>query len=90
MKYIKSITESVDNKELTIIRTEDWEGIYFGNELIDEGHSIDFMHILEKHFGFKVDYKYIDAEKFENYFGANCPDTLEEVKMKLDAKKYNI
>ena len=89
MKYIKKITESVDSKNVTLIRTEDWEGIYFGNELIDEGHSIDWMYILKK-LGYETNYTYINADEFEKLIGTSCPDTLDEVKLKLAAKKYNL
>lgn len=89
MKYLKSINEELDSKNISIIRTDDWEGVYYQDKLLDEGHGIDWHHVL-KALGYSVDYKYIDQEKFEDCFGSNCPDTLDEVKMKLDAKKYNI
>jgi hypothetical protein len=90
MKYIKKITESVDNKELTILSTDDWQGLYYNGELLDEGHSVNLYNVL-RGLGYNIEYIDIDdPEEFENYFGANCPETLDEVKLKLAAKKYNL
>lgn len=90
MKYLKNINEEINNKEITILSTDDWEGLYHNGELLDEGHSINFYSILRK-LGYHIEYISVDdPEEFENYFGTNCPDTLDEVKMKLDVKKYNL
>lgn len=89
MKYIKKILESVDNKEITILRTDDWQGVYYNGELIDEGHSINLYNVLRT-LGYHLDHINVDGEEFEKLIGSSCPDTLDEVKMKLDAKKYNI
>lgn len=90
MKYIKKLTESIDNKNITILSTDDWSGLYYNGELIDEGHSINLYSVLKK-LGYDIKSIHVDdVEEFENYFGSSCPDTLEEVRMKLDIKKYNL
>ena len=90
MKYIKNINESIDDKNITIIRTDDWEGVYYKNKLIDEGHNVDWEGILRNYFGIIINSQYIEIDEFEENFGSNCPENLDEVKTKLDAKKYNL
>jgi len=90
MKYIKKITESVDNKEITILSTDDWQGLYYNGKLLDEGHSINLRDVLRQ-LGYHIEYIGVDdPEEFENYFGSSCPNTLDEVKLKIASKKYNL
>jgi hypothetical protein len=91
MKHLKKITESIEKKELVVIRTDDWEGIYYNNKLIGESHSIDWFSILEK-LGYNIKAKYISDEKWNEVFenDMRMPKTLTEFKLKMDAKKYNL
>ena len=90
MKHLKSINEEIENKEFVLIDTDDWSGLYYNGKLVDEGHSIDWKYVIKKIFNCSIDSNYIDQEDFEEYFGSHCPETLDEVKIKLDAKKYNL
>lgn len=89
MKHLKKINEDVDNKELTIVSGEDWEGIYYNNQLIDQGHSINWRNVLE-HFGYTIKSKSIDSEEQWEILGWNLPNQLSEVESLLNSKKYNL
>lgn len=54
MKYIKNINENLDSKNISIIRTDDWVGVYYEKQLIDEGHNVNWEYILKKHLGFTI------------------------------------
>jgi len=90
MKYIKKITESIENKDIVIIETDDWSGLYYNGELISQGHEIRWIDVIERIFKVKIGVKFIDSEEFEEMFGSSCPQTLDDVKMKFDVKKYNL
>lgn len=89
MKHLKKINEDVDNKELTIVSGEDWEGVYYNNQLIDQGHSINWRNVLE-HFGYTIKSKSIDSEEQWEILGWNLPNNLSELESKLNSKKYNL
>lgn len=37
----------MSKKKLTLVRADDWEGLYVGDNLVTEGHSIDLQEALE-------------------------------------------
>lgn len=88
MKYLKNINEAIDNKELVMIEGDDWEGLYKDGELIDQGHRLEVKNVL-RGLGYKIDATYLEENEWEA-IGNSCPRTLDEVKMKLNAKKYNL
>lgn len=90
MKYIKKITESIENKDIVIIETDDWAGLYYKGELISQGHEIRWIDVIERIFKVKIGAKFFNSDVFEDMFGSTCPHTLDEVEMKLAAKKYNL
>ena len=66
---------------LTIIRGEDWEGIYdWQGRLLQEGHHIIWSNLLRENFGIGVSSKEADEEWLVERGG--LPDNLHEVKTK--------
>jgi len=88
MKYLKQITESIDNKNLTLIEGDDWEGIYQNGKLLVQGHRLEVREVL-KLLGYKINSTYLSEEEWE-IIGNSCPIELDGVLMKLNAKKYNL
>jgi len=86
---VQKFNESNNDKEVTIIRGDDWSGVYLNGELMIEGHSIDEQSLLEA-MGYFVSGKYIDNEEIWEEMGNNCPQKLEDVEALLNSKKYNI
>ena len=37
-------------EKVTIVRGDNWEGIYLDGKLIDQGHTIDWYTVLTQHF----------------------------------------
>ena len=79
----KIIKENINNKEIFICMTDDWTGVYYDNKLIQEGHSINAIDLLEQ-LNFNVETKYISVEEIE------FPESLDELKADLISKKYNL
>jgi hypothetical protein len=94
MKYLK-IFESNESNDVTIVSTSStWVGIYFNSELKDEGrYNVLFMdtfcRILKK-IGHNIEYINIGEEMWKDDFGQLLPKNLETVKLKFNAKRYNI
>jgi len=86
---LKKYENFQDDIKIVFLNTDDWSGIYVDGELKSEGHSMtayDMLEILK----IKHESIYVGDEKFEELFGSSCPDTFDEVKLALDAKKYNL
>lgn len=90
MKYLKYI-ESSNNNKLTVIQTDDWEGLYLDDRLITEGHSIDWKYVLEK-LGYNTEANYLSEKEWIEYLGDGgaLPQSLNELRMKIDSKKFNL
>jgi hypothetical protein len=88
MKYLKPITESIKDKELLIIRGDDWEGVYYEGKLLTQTRNINWIVVLEK-LGYEIKSKYLKSEESIDIFG-DLPKTLEELELKLNTKKYNL
>ena len=89
MKYLKKINESVEDKKITFVSGDDWEGIYLNGKLIDEGHYPDLSQVLKK-LGYEINSIYIEQEEIWDEFGNTCPSNLEQVESIIAAKKYNL
>ena len=61
--------------EVTFVYADDWEGLYIGDELIIEGHSLDMLRVLDV---LKVSYSYGEAEVCLTAYG-RCPPSLKDV-----------
>lgn len=74
--------------DLHIVLCDDWEGLYIDGHLIQEGHSLSLMQVLETlsrrgqpiH---ALHEQWLDYEDMERLRGA-LPKTLEELFTKLD------
>jgi len=89
---IKKFNESIESqydKEIFLVVGDDWKGIYHNGKLISEGHSLDLYYVLEK-LGYSIGAVFIDDEETWDSFGNSCPEDLEEVKLRMNAKKYNV
>ncbi len=60
---------------ITIVKADDWIGIYKDDDLLYENHSIDADELLRV---LGIEYKYISAENYL-YEHGNCPDSLKDV-----------
>ena len=89
MKYLKKINESSNNKEITFVRGDDWEGIYLDGELLNEGHSVNVVSLLMK-LGYTIKPGIYLKEYEWEAIGNSCPEKLEDIKTKLASKKYNL
>lgn len=70
---------------LTLICLEDWQGAYIDGKLIDEGHEVNQLDIINKYKKFSgASWKYLefktdeDFERFMYTYGGRMPKTLEE------------
>ena len=86
MKHLKKFENS--GKNITIIYGDDWEGIYYNGELLNEGHSINLTDVLIK-LGYTIENKQVSEEEWEE-LGDSCPEKLEDVNVILNSKKYNL
>jgi len=87
MKHLK-IYENIDNKKLTIMRAEDWEGVYYDGKLLSQGHGVQWNEVLWK-LGYTVESNNLTDDHLE-VLGWNLPEKLEDVQKVIDSKKYNI
>jgi len=88
MKHLKKITESAEDKQLIIIRCDDWEGIYYNDKLINQDHSIDWNKVITE-LGYNIKVEYIDDEEFLDSLGY-LPESLDELKTEIESNKYNL
>ncbi|MFE6075687.1 hypothetical protein ACFVQB_14540 [Paenibacillus sp. NPDC057886] len=54
----------MENKFI-IVALDDWEGLYYKNELISEGHEIgrsELIGLMKQHKVWDVDFKYLNKE----------------------------
>lgn len=86
MKYLKKIFENINN-QIIIIRCDDWEGAYYNNKLLNQGHSIRWEEVLNQ-LGYNTEYKNISNEDMEDlqFF----PENIKDVETFLTSKKYNL
>ena len=89
MKYLKKINESVEDKNITIVSGDDWQGLYLNGELLDQGHSANLREVL-KSLGYNVENIYIEQEEIWEELGNSCPNDLDHVKTVLASKKFNL
>lgn len=94
---IKRFTESnqfnyeVESFITTISLSDDWSGIYLGNELLSEGHSLRLDEILKSLIRRRINladysYKHLTLHKDNDYVDwldedicpSSCPETLTE------------
>lgn len=76
----------MQTKDLFLACCEDWQGAYVDGELVDEGHEVNLIPIVNKYQFFrKASYKYLnfktdeDFERFLTKFGGNMPQKLIEL-----------
>lgn len=77
----------MENKFI-IVCLDDWEGLYYKNELISEGHEIrrdELVGLMKQHKVWDVEFKYLNQEG-ENIVQAygSMFNTYEEVKPYLE------
>lgn len=89
MKYLKKINESIEDKNITFVSGDDWQGVYFNDKLINQGNSANIEIVLER-LGYNLNYIYIEQEETWEELGNHCPNDLEHVKTVLASKKYNL
>ncbi|PZT57418.1 hypothetical protein DN757_01820 [Paenibacillus silvae] len=83
--------KTMKNKFIIVV-LDDWEGLYYKNELISEGHEIrskELVGLMKQHKVSDVDYEYLNQEG-ENIVQA-CGSmfiTYEEVKPYLEEGGY--
>ncbi|ASA22680.1 hypothetical protein [Paenibacillus donghaensis] len=72
-----------------IVSLDDWEGLYYKDKLIKEGHEIkrpELVDLMKKHQVWDVDFDYLDAEGEEIVQDSGCMfHTYEEVKKYIES-----
>nr|WP_145401598.1 hypothetical protein [Paenibacillus xylanexedens] len=81
----------MENKFIIVI-LDDWEGLYYKNELISEGHEIrrdELIRLLKEHKVWDVDFEYLNQEG-QNIVQACASmfNTYEEAKPYLEEGGY--
>lgn len=69
---------------LTMVRGDDWEGIYIDGKLVSEGHSHDTVEAIKlalKHTITSVETKYADSKWLDDE--GNLPTDLRDVKLEM-------
>lgn len=62
-----------------IVYVDDWEGLYVGDKLISEGHSLRVSDVLS-HFGIGIDY--VEADEDWLLERGSLPKSFKKVKVK--------
>lgn len=65
-----------DDPEVTIVRADDWEGLYIGDRLIDAGHSLRIDDVLRH---LQIDCQVLHANEQWLEECGSLPPNLEEV-----------
>lgn len=86
---IKKFNESKENKEITILYGDDWEGIYLNGKLIEQNHSIDNSKLLTL-LGYNVKSVYEDEEEIWEIMNYDCPEDIEKYYAIKNSEKYNL
>ncbi len=63
-------------KNLLLLQSDDWDGLFIDGKLVTEGHSISLYKFC-KILGIKVDFKEVDDEYM--YEMGSFPENLDEI-----------
>lgn len=69
--------------KITIVLGSDWEGVYHGDWLIDQGHSVQLRDVLEA-LRYEVEVRSADEKWLESVGG--LPNELDDVVFENEAK----
>jgi len=71
------MTYDLNSAKIHLVTLDDWEGLYFNNELLMQGHRVSLILLLEDFFQERF-----SEEEIEDFDGDYLPARLEDLQRK--------